>query len=704
MIEGTLTGGEVEVATKNAVRIVIFGSCVSRDILNYDVNHVFDLAAYYARSSFASAFTSHPAVDVYSANLSSKFQAAIVKADLEKTLLDKIDELKFDVFLIDLIDERFNIFSAVSGGIFTVSNELRSAGFDEEDEPGRLILSGSEEFFALWEKGWERFVSLMSAAGNLSKVVVNRTLWSAQTKNGLNFGSAFNSAYIHDSNMFLLRLYKRMARDLVPNQFLQPPVELVYGNEEHRWGLSPFHYVDDFYLFLLDKLSMYLPNKGSRLEAGLKAVGAIHPDRALDFAVLFSNSASSVGAIPFDPKRFKGNASSTRIDDGMNFTFSGPESNYQIRFALPEHASANGLSVRIKMSGWDSLSSVSLGYGEGSKFIGVTSVNPRTECWVDFSFANSDLLFELYNESGDLKSAFISEIRMYFRGAPSPNGATLKVESISVWSEKPFSAIEYLQKQGCERGFSFLLSTLPMLSERLYECLSARFPHATLQTKGFFDEGTCLLDEGVSLPWSPKKHLPENIGFQKHLVSWHSFHHATILMLHAMETNDFSAVMSAREFVNDWLNCSFKQRSEKDHVVWQSQVAGERLLALLMLWNYGVSHTFDRRFMIRLHDCIFEHARFLSSDITYFSRHEDTFACLQNLLTQNIALYLVSFTMKHWQCSDYWREISMGRIAELSPAEKFASYHSGSEQIQSTSYITQLVALAGELGDIGLQS
>ncbi|WP_077046224.1 DUF6270 domain-containing protein [Pseudomonas sp. KK4] len=703
MTERTLIGREVKVATKNAVRIIVFGSCVSRDVLNYDVNHAFDLAAYYARSSFASAFTSHPTVDIYSAKLSSKFQAAIVKADLEKTLLGKIDDLKFDIFLIDLIDERFNIFSAGSGGIFTVSNELRSAGFDEENEPGRLIISGSEEFFSLWETGWERFVSIMSAAGNLSKVVVNRTLWSAQTKSGMTFGSAFNPAYIRESNMFLLRLYERMARDLAPNQFLHPPVECVYGNEEHRWGLSPFHYVDDFYLFLLDKLSSFLPNEGSNPGSGLKTVGAIHPDRVLDFAVLFSNSASSVGAIPFDPKRFKGNASSTRIEDGMKFTFSGPESNYQIRFALPEPASANGLSVRIKMSGWDSLRSVSLGYGEGSRFIGVTSVNPRTEHWVDFSFAQSDLLFELYNKPGDLQSGCITEIRIYLRGAPSPIGATLKVESISVWSEKPFSAIEYLQKQDCERGYSSFLPTPPALGERLYECLSARFPHATLQKKGFFDEGTCLLDEGVSLPWSPKKRLPENIGFHKHLVSWHSFHHATILMLHATDTNDFSALMPAREFVSDWLNHSFKQWSEKDHVVWQSQVAGDRLLALLMLWNFGITHAFDRRFMIRLNDCMFEHARFLSSDITYFSHHEDTFACLQNLLTQSVALYVVSFTMKHWQSSDYWREISLERIVELSPAERFDTYCSGSEQNQSASYIRQLVALAGALGDKRVQ-
>ncbi|WP_130930525.1 DUF6270 domain-containing protein [Pseudomonas sp. Sample_24] len=704
MIEGTFTGEEDEVATKGVVRIVIFGSCVSRDILNYDVNHAFDLAAYYARSSFASAFTLPPTVDVYSANLSSKFQAAIIKADLEKTLLDKIDELRFDIFLIDLIDERFNVFSAGSGGIFTVSNELRSAGFDEENEPGRLILSGSEEYFALWETGWERFVSLMSAAGNLSKVVVNRTLWSAKTKSGRDFGSAFNPAYIRESNMFLLRLYERMGRDLAPNQFLQPPVELVYGNEEHRWGLSPFHYVDDFYLFLLDKLSSYLPNKGSMLRSGLKAAGAIHPDRELDTAVLFSNSASFVGTIPFDQKRFKGNASSTRIEDGMKFTFSGPESNYQIRFALPEPLSANGLSVRMKLSGWDSLGSVSLGYGEGPKFIGVTSFNPKTERWVCFTFAHSDMLFEIYNKSDNLQSGCISEIRIYLRGAPSPNGAALKVESISVWSEKPFSALEYLQKQGCEREYSPLLSTLPALGERLYEYLSARFPHATLQTKSFFDKGTCLLDEGVSLPWSPMTRLPENVGSQKHLVSWHSFHHATILMLHAIDTNDFSAVMSAREFVNDWLNHSFKHRSEKDHIIWQSQVAGERLLSLLMLWNCGVSHKFDRRFMIRLHHCIFEHARFLSSDITYFSKHEDTFACLLSLLTQSVALYLVSFTMKHWQSSDYWRKISLERIIELSSAEKFDSYCFGSEQSQSASYIRQLVALADQLGDIGLKS
>lgn len=241
-------------AANEAVRLMIFGSCVSRDVLNFDVEKAIALVDYYARSSFASAFAAKPGVDTYSANLQSGFQAAIVKADLEKSLQHSIREQSFDLFLIDLIDERFNVFVTDEGALFTVSNELRSAGFDPQAEIGTLVKSGSEEFFALWEAGWERFVSILKETGQLNKVVVNRTLWSSQTSAGNDFSPQFQAAYIAESNSFLMRLYERMDCDLSAQQFISPPSSMICGNEQHKWGISPFHYVDDYYLFMLHEL------------------------------------------------------------------------------------------------------------------------------------------------------------------------------------------------------------------------------------------------------------------------------------------------------------------------------------------------------------------------------------------------------------------------------------------------------------------
>ncbi len=68
----------------NSRSLLIFGSCVSRDIISLDQFNHFSLIEYYARSSFASAHHPTSVRDEYSRNLTSPFQRKAVYADLTK--------------------------------------------------------------------------------------------------------------------------------------------------------------------------------------------------------------------------------------------------------------------------------------------------------------------------------------------------------------------------------------------------------------------------------------------------------------------------------------------------------------------------------------------------------------------------------------------------------------------------------------------
>lgn len=61
--------------------------------------------------------------------------------------------------IIDFIDERFDLFKFSDGAICTISPELIRSGFNKETEKGKVIKSGSEEHFKLWNKGWKEFIS-----------------------------------------------------------------------------------------------------------------------------------------------------------------------------------------------------------------------------------------------------------------------------------------------------------------------------------------------------------------------------------------------------------------------------------------------------------------------------------------------------------------------------------------------------------------
>lgn len=51
-----------------------------------------------------------------------------------------------DYLVIDLIDERFDIFS-IGSSVVTLSNEIINAGFNKLLIKGKRILCGSDEYF-----------------------------------------------------------------------------------------------------------------------------------------------------------------------------------------------------------------------------------------------------------------------------------------------------------------------------------------------------------------------------------------------------------------------------------------------------------------------------------------------------------------------------------------------------------------------------
>ena len=223
--------------------------------MNVDEFNHFSLVKYYARSSFASACHPTAVQDEISENLTSLFQRNAVKVDLTKEFVKTLETSMFDDLLIDLIDERFDLFILNEGGICTLSNEAIASGFECRAELGRVVKSGSDEFFTLWEAGWCKFIELVSRAGKLDCIRVNRIFWADKTANGGDFSPSYSLRGITEANRFLQRMYERIAKDIKFSQLICFNKSLLVGAVEHQWGLSPFHYVDDYYHQALKLLS-----------------------------------------------------------------------------------------------------------------------------------------------------------------------------------------------------------------------------------------------------------------------------------------------------------------------------------------------------------------------------------------------------------------------------------------------------------------
>ena len=204
------------------------------------------MADYYARSSFASIFQPKFIHSEIADLLESKFQKKIVKADMEKSILPVLKKNDFDILLLDFIDERFNLLE-FDNTICTLSNEAVTTGIKEKCPNHKIIKSRSELFFNMWEQGWKEFIKLMYEQNSLDKVFLNKVYWAEETVSGENFEPSYTKNSIEEMNKFLDRLYSIAEQAIPPENVMHFSKSLMVGADEHQWGRSPFHYVDDYY-------------------------------------------------------------------------------------------------------------------------------------------------------------------------------------------------------------------------------------------------------------------------------------------------------------------------------------------------------------------------------------------------------------------------------------------------------------------------
>lgn len=235
---------------KRPIRVLILGSCVSRDILSFAHDQQFELVDYYARSSLASLGTMPiPIREEDLTKINSPFQRRMVLRDIRKSFLDDFKNQEFDVLLLDFLDERFDVYEMHPGSVATASNELFASGLvtSAQRNSTQWIASGSEQHQALWLKGVEKLVAALNAHGVLKRVAINKVFWANQFEDGSALPATFPAATINKANDHLAWMYDQLAHFVAPDNWMTFSTEMFKANPQHRWGLSPVHYSDDYY-------------------------------------------------------------------------------------------------------------------------------------------------------------------------------------------------------------------------------------------------------------------------------------------------------------------------------------------------------------------------------------------------------------------------------------------------------------------------
>lgn len=239
-------------------RIAILGSCITRDLWPIRGGRAEHLL-YISRTSFPSLLADpvegFAPAETPPGDLHVHEHAALL-ADLNKTALARLLAFRPTHLIFDFIDERFDLL-AVGTALVSRSGEFGRSGYG--DQPAlaraRVIPRLSPACERIWRAGLEDFATLVRTSPlGRARLILHRSRWATHQRLATGRRRALSGVEILGGDPVRISDYNNLLeRQDAAFLAAMPPVEIVeaprwrMADAGHRWGLSPFHYVPEYY-------------------------------------------------------------------------------------------------------------------------------------------------------------------------------------------------------------------------------------------------------------------------------------------------------------------------------------------------------------------------------------------------------------------------------------------------------------------------
>lgn len=245
------------------INVDIFGSCVTRDLFEFDKQRCFKINEYIARQAVISSLSKPLYYSKENIHLSSNFQKKQIESDLNKDIFLKLQNSLGEYLIIDMIEERFKI-AKIDRSYITVSNELNLSRFldnysfklyDKDYRHGKVYFRHKA-----YKKIISAFCKKILEIYNEDKIIIHEVYLSNRyiNKNGVinDFPeNCLNDLYIF--NQKLVYIYQ-ILKEILPNAFILYLGNQYIASENNKWGLAPMHFQEQYYIEALQKLYNYI--------------------------------------------------------------------------------------------------------------------------------------------------------------------------------------------------------------------------------------------------------------------------------------------------------------------------------------------------------------------------------------------------------------------------------------------------------------
>ncbi len=239
-------------------RIAIVGSCITRDL--WPIRGGGAEALLYVSRTSLPGLLSAPAAgftpsDDLPGDLHQHEHKALV-ADLRKTALSALLAYRPTHLILDLIDERFDLLSA-GPALASNSGEMVRSGYRTQPafDAARTIHRLSAACDRLWLEAAGEFAALVRGTPLArSQLILHSARWADHQRLPDGEVRPIENVEILGGQPAVIADYNALLeRQEAALEALMPPMAKIdagafrLADSAHRWGLSPFHYVPEYY-------------------------------------------------------------------------------------------------------------------------------------------------------------------------------------------------------------------------------------------------------------------------------------------------------------------------------------------------------------------------------------------------------------------------------------------------------------------------
>lgn len=225
------------------VKIDILGGCVTRDVFRFSEEDKYTIMSYYARSSIVSIYSRPINIRHDEIKLDSDFQKRMVYYDLTKHFREYIKTTTADYFIFDLIVERLRVLK-YGNSYLTRSNEFNKSNLAKKLKTASV---SPEDQLKMWKQSMKQLMEDLKMRFLPDRIILHKAYWKDEYYNEDGERCQFVDKPIKENNERLMAYYEFIENNFdgirtieLDNHFL--------ADSKHKWGLSPFHYEEAYYL------------------------------------------------------------------------------------------------------------------------------------------------------------------------------------------------------------------------------------------------------------------------------------------------------------------------------------------------------------------------------------------------------------------------------------------------------------------------